>query len=682
MRTTPKELTAIASDRRLLLTLLVLLPTLGGVWMFANTLPFGGSHPLEIALLVLFGILFMWLWIGLWTALIGFMLQLRGNDWLKISTLNTPNHGRPTPLASTAVVMPICNEDADEVFARLRATYLSLQATGELEHFRFYILSDSNQPEQWVNEELAWARLCREVDGFEKIFYRRRRYRVKKKSGNIIDFMRRWGKNHEYMIVLDADSVMSGESMVRLVQAMERNLHVGMIQTLPISQGMDTLYARVQQFAGRLYSPMFAAGLAWWWLGDGQYWGHNVIIRIAPFMSHCNLPRMPGIKPFGGEILSHDFVEAALMNRAGYQVWVSYDLPGSWEEYPPSLTDDLKRDRRWAQGNLQHGGVMIAEGLPLMQRFLLVNGIMSYTGSLLWFMLLILTTLLAWITPPTAQVNIELAMQLLMITLGLLFLPKILSLFNALRDKERAASFGGRLGLTLSVLFETLLSALSAPVRMVFHSRFVILTLMNKTVAWGSQQRGEFVMSWREAARNYFGTTLIGLVWGVIAWYASPVFFAWLSPVLLGLVLSIPLARLTSLGSLGRAARKSKLFVTPEEIRLPDELAEYRKGLQLYADERAALGEVDPFVLAVVEPMVNAIHTAFLRPRRSQPESVRLRRAWMQDKALHEGPAALTQAERAELLNDLDAMHNLHQKVWSLPEASFKKYWPVPGINA
>ncbi|HES76478.1 MAG TPA: glucan biosynthesis glucosyltransferase H, partial [bacterium] len=160
MRTTPKELTAIASDRRLLLVFLVLIPTFVGVWMFANTLPFGGSHPLEIALLVLFGLLFTWLWIGLWTALIGFMLQLRGNDWLKISTLNTPSHGRPTPLASTAVVMPICNEDTDEVFARLRATYLSLQATGQLEHFRFYILSDSNQPEKWVDEELAWARLC------------------------------------------------------------------------------------------------------------------------------------------------------------------------------------------------------------------------------------------------------------------------------------------------------------------------------------------------------------------------------------------------------------------------------------------------------------------------------------------------------------------------------------------
>lgn len=681
MRISQKELATIASDRRLILSLLVLIPTGLGVWMFASTLPHGGSHPLEIAILVLFGILFMWLWIGLWTALIGFMLQLRGNDWLKISTLNSPPNGKATPLASTAVVMPICNEDADEVFARLRATYLSLRETGHLEHFRFYILSDSNQPEKWVDEELAWARLCREVDGFEKIFYRRRRYRVKKKSGNIIDFLRRWGRQHEYMIVLDADSVMGGATLVRMVQAMERNLHVGIIQTLPVSQGLDTLYARVQQFAGRLYSPMFAAGLSWWWLGDGQYWGHNVIIRIAPFMSHCNLPRMPGIKPFGGEILSHDFVEAALMNRAGYQVWVAYDLPGSWEEYPPSLTDDLKRDRRWCQGNLQHGGVMIAEGLPMMQRFLLINGIMSYAGSLLWFMLLALTTLLAWIAPKDAIVNIEHALQLLWITLGLLFLPKILSLVNALRDKEKAASFGGRLGLSLSVLGETLLSALMAPVRMVFHSRFVVLTLMNKTVAWGAQQRGEFVMTWGEAMRNYGSTTLLGIVWGVLAWNASPVFFAWISPVLLGLVLSIPLARLTSLGAMGRAARQAKLFVTPEEISLPPELEEYRRGLKLYADERAALGEVDPFVLAVVEPMANAIHTAFLRPRRSQPESVRRRRAWMQDKALHEGAAALTSAERAELLNDLDAMHNLHLKVWSLPEARFRKDWPVPGIN-
>ncbi|MEW6765305.1 MAG: glucans biosynthesis glucosyltransferase MdoH [Pseudomonadota bacterium] len=682
MRIRSKEIETVAGDRRLALAFLVIVPTLAGMWLLGNALPFGGRHLLEILILALFGILFAWLWIGLWTALIGFTLTLTGRDWLKISTLNARLDGKPTPLASTAVVMPICNEDADEVFARIRATYLSLKETGQLEHFRFYILSDSSVPEKWVDEELAWSRLCREVDGFERIFYRRRKYRVKKKSGNIIDFLRRWGKQHEYMIVLDADSVMSGQTLVHMVQAMERNLHVGIIQTLPFSQGMDTLYARIQQFAGRLYSPMFASGLAWWWLGNGQYWGHNVIIRIAPFMSHCNLPRMPGIKPFGGEILSHDFVEAALMNRAGYEVWVAYDLGGSWEEYPPSLTDDLKRDRRWCQGNLQHAGVMIAEGLPPMQRFLLINGIMSYAGSLLWFALLILTTALAWITPENARVSAEDALHLFYVTLGLLFLPKILSLTITLFDSKRAASFGGRFGVTASVLLETLLSALSAPVRMVFHSRFIILTLMSKTVAWGAQQRGEFVMSWGEAARNYGGTTLLGLAWGLVAWFASPIFFAWLSPVLLGLVLSIPLARLTSQGAIGRRARDSRLFVTPEEVSAPQELAEYRKGLELYAAERKRLGDVDGFVLAVVEPTANALHSAFLRPRRNLPDSVRLRRAWILDKALHEGPAALSPAERAELLNDLDAMHTLHQRVWSLPDVVFRKYWPVPGINA
>ncbi|HET19906.1 MAG TPA: glucans biosynthesis glucosyltransferase MdoH [Chromatiales bacterium] len=650
MRVRPNKIETVAGDRRLLLAFMVVIPTLVGTWALSQILPYGGRHVLEVLILVLFTILFAWLWIGLWTALIGFWLSLSGRDWLKISSLNARLDGKPTPLASTAVVMPICNEDADEVFARIRATYLSLRDTGELEHFRFYVLSDSSVPEKWVEEELAWARLCREVDGFERIFYRRRKYRVKKKSGNIIDFLRRWGKQHEYMIVLDADSVMSGQTLVHMVQAMERNLHVGIIQTLPFSQGMDTLYARIQQFAGRLYSPMFASGLAWWWLGNGQYWGHNVIIRIAPFMSHCNLPRMPGIKPFGGEILSHDFVEAALMNRAGYEVWVAYDLGGSWEEYPPSLTDDLKRDRRWCQGNLQHAGVMIAEGLPPMQRFLLINGIMSYTGSLLWF--------------------------------GLLFLPKILSLLTILGNGTRAARFGGRLGVSASVLFETLLSALSAPVRMVFHSRFIILTMMNKTVAWGTQQRGEFVMSWREAASNFGGTTLLGLAWGVLAWFASPVFLAWLSPVLVGLVLSIPLARLTSLGALGRRARQARLFVTPEEVAAPQELAEYRRGLDLYQAEREKLGDVDSFVLAVVDPIANALHSAFLRPRRNLPESVRLRRAWMIDKALHEGPAHLSPAERAELLTDLDAMHTLHQRVWSLPDVAFKKYWPVPGLNA
>ena len=681
MRIRPQEIETIASDRRLVLAILVIAPSLAGIWAMAQTLPFGGRHALEVLILGLFGILFAWLWIGLWTALIGFWLRLTGRDWLKISTLNARLDGKPTPLASTAVVMPICNEDVEEVFARLRATYLSLKETGRLEHFRFYILSDSSVPEKWVDEELAWARLCREVEGFEKIFYRRRRYRVKKKSGNIIDFLRRWGKQHEYMIVLDADSVMSGPTIVHLVQAMERNLQVGIIQTLPFAQGMDTLYARIQQFAGRLYSPMFATGLAWWWLGNGQYWGHNVIIRIAPFMSHCNLPRMPGIKPFGGEILSHDFVEAALMNRAGYEVWLAYDLEGSWEEYPPSLTDDLKRDRRWCQGNLQHAGVMIAEGLPLMQRFLLLNGIMSYLGSLLWFLLLAAATALAWVTPPDAEVKAGYALRLLYVTLGLLFLPKVLSLFDVLRDPARAARFGGPLGVSASVLLETLLSALSAPVRMVFHSRFVILTLLNKTVSWGAQQRGEFVMSWREAVRDYGTTTLLGLLWGVLAWWANPMFFAWISPVLLGLVLSIPYAKLTSQGSLGRRARACRLFITPEELDPPPELIAYRKGLELYQKEREKLGPVDGFVLAVVEPIANAIHVAFLRPRRSLPQSVRLRRAWMIDKALHEGPGQLSPAERAELLNDLNAMHTLHQRVWTLPDAAFKKYWPVPGLN-
>ncbi|HMD61548.1 MAG TPA: glucans biosynthesis glucosyltransferase MdoH, partial [Opitutaceae bacterium] len=350
----------------------------------------GGLSGLEIALLVLFVPLFAHISVGFCTAFVGFYVINRGGDSSRISVY-APEGAKPR-LASTAIVMPVFNEDPSRVFEGIRVVFKSVQQTEGAEHFDFFILSDSNQPNQWIREEVAWVELCKQVGGFGKIFYRKRRQAINKKAGNVADFLRRWGRNYRYMVVLDADSVMTGEALVRLVTMMEANPSVGIIQTAPRIVRGETLYARLQAFANRLYSPLFLAGLNYWQQHEGNYWGHNAILRVQPFMDHCALPGLPGNEPFGGRILSHDFVEAALMRKAGWAVWLAYDVEGSFEEGPPTLIESAKRDRRWCQGNLQHAWLLTARGFRPANRFHLLMGIMAYVSSPLWLLFLILST--------------------------------------------------------------------------------------------------------------------------------------------------------------------------------------------------------------------------------------------------------------------------------------------------
>src|SRR5690625_732349 len=381
----------MATRRRSLFLILILIPTLVTSSYLGSILPHQGGTLLELAIILVFAALFAWISIGFWTAMLGFGVLIHRFDRFAITR---DDGGKSAPLrdsARTAILIPICNEDVREVFARIRVTYDSLRATGELSHFAFFILSDSADPDRWIEEEAAWAQL-RAQTGFTAIHYRRRRNNIKRKSGNIADFCRRWGNDFRYMIVFDADSIMTGPAMVQMVRIMERRSDVGILQTAPMCVNRETLLARVQQFANRLYGPMFAAGLHFWQLGDAQFWGHNAIIRCQPFIKHCALPRLPGRPPLGGDILSHDFVEAALMRRAGYGVWLAFDLGGSYEEVPPTLLDELKRDRRWCQGNMQHLRLLFTRGLFPAHRALFLNGAMAYVSALLWFLFLTLST--------------------------------------------------------------------------------------------------------------------------------------------------------------------------------------------------------------------------------------------------------------------------------------------------
>jgi membrane glycosyltransferase len=638
-------------------------------------------------------ILFAHVAAGFCTALVGFYVINRGGDSSRITATLPENDDHPT-LASTAIVMPAFNEDVSRVFEGLRVVYRSVQETKKLEHFDFFVLSDSNQPNQWIQEEVAWTELCKQVGGFGKIFYRKRRQSINKKAGNVADFLRRWGRRYRYMIVLDADSIMTGKALVQLVALMEKNPQVGIIQTAPRIVNGETLFARIQSFASRLYSPLFLAGLNYWQQHEGNFWGHNAVVRIQPFMDHCSLPELPGREPFGGRILSHDFVEAALMRKAGWAVWLAGDIEGSYEEGPPTLIESAKRDRRWCQGNLQHAWLLTTRGFRPASRFHLLMGVMGYVSSPLWLLFMVLSTIHVFSGVRAAAdvahgadttslfgliLQVPEALTLFVFTMVLLFLPKIVSVVVTLGNRAEAERFGGKERLVLSALLETLVSALLAPVNMVFNSKFVLFTFLGQGVGWVTQKRSsdDDGTDWREAIITHGGQTLFGVVWGVSAFVVSPSFFWWLSPVLAGLVLSVPVSIVLSKAGFGRGARRLGIFLTPEETtppyelkRLEQNLAECYRHLPPFEPLRADYG----LMQAVLDPYVNALHVALLRQRRPSEEA----REWfvqLRERLLRDGPAKFATKEKMALLMDADSMIWLHRELWSCPAGSLAEWW-------
>ena len=279
---------------------------------------------------------------------------------------SAPLEARPNGVSRTAILFPIYNEDPHAVFTA--ADVMARAIAGfELERVDIFILSDTQDPQLAAAEAAAYASL--QPGAGPALYYRRRKANIRRKAGNIADFCENWGLAYDYMVVLDADSLMTANAVATMIGLMDANPRAGIIQTVPFPVGRETLFARAQQFAARLYAPLLVEGLAFWQQADSNYWGHNAIIRIAPFMEHCDLPVLPGVAPFGGEILCHDVVEAALMRRGGWEVWMLPGIDGSYEALPANLVDYAQRERRWCQGNLQHLGVVTARGLRAIGRY-------------------------------------------------------------------------------------------------------------------------------------------------------------------------------------------------------------------------------------------------------------------------------------------------------------------------
>ena len=567
--------------RRVLLLILVLITAAAGTFLVVPVVSSRGPDWLKIGFLPAFVLLFAWAALSFWAGVFGFALGVLRRHPVTLRRHGPADGAVPQLRARTAILMPVYNEDPEEVFERLRVIYRSLESTGRLAAFEFFVLSDTTRPEIAQQEQEALRAAQQELDAQQRLFYRRRPANTGKKAGNIAEWVETRGPNYAHMIVLDADSLMQGVTLVKLAALMEANPLTGIIQTHIVPAGRETLFARALQFSTRVTGAVLAVGHSFWQLGEANYYGHNAILRVAAFAQCCRLPVLSGKPPLGGEILSHDFVEAAFMRRGGWHCWLLPELRGSYEEVPTNVLDYAVRDRRWVQGNLQHARLLFAPGLHWMSRLHLGMGIFAYVASPLWLILLALSTAMVINHQVTGDVYFGPTRTLfpqrpvyhwaeiyglLELTSVLLFGPKILALLLRLWSTRGSRRFGGRLALLASFLFEVLFSALLAPVMMLFHTSFVTAILLGSAVGWPAQSRGDRGMSWQQAVRRHVGHALLGAVALAIFAYVTPSYLPWILPVCTGLILAVPLAVLSSRREVGVAARRLRLFLTPEEF--------------------------------------------------------------------------------------------------------------------
>ena len=632
----------------------------------------GGMTTLIVLLLLLFLALFAWIALSFTSSVAGFVSCLaRGGRRLGIG-LDGP---LPTVGVRTALLMPTYNEPPSRVMAGLEAIQLSLAETGQGGQFDTFILSDTTDADVWIAEEAAFLTLRERLRPGVRLFYRRRPQNTERKAGNIADWLRRWGGAYPQFLILDADSVMTGAALVRLAAAMEAHPEVGLIQTLPTIANGNSLFARMQQFAGRVYGPVIAHGIAWWHGAEGNYWGHNAMIRTAAFAAQAGLPLLRGRKPFGGHILSHDFVEAALIRRGGWAVHMVPGLPGSYEESPPSLPDLAVRDRRWCQGNLQHIAVLPTRGLHWVSRMHLLTGIGSYITAPMWLLFILVGILISLqsrfvrpdyfpngkaLFPTWPIIDPERAKWVFIGTMALLLAPKLLAYIALVFDGTLRRGCGGAIRAMLSMLLETVVAGLLAPVTMLTQSLDVFAILAGRDSGWNAQRRDDGSIPLRTVVRLYAWHTAFGVALAVSAFLVSPYLLAWMSPVVVGQALAIPLALFTGSAAIGIGLRRAGLLRIPEEVSPPPVLAHAvaRAGELGNAPVPEAMRRLRD------EPSLCAAHLRMLPPMRRRSENPVLATGLAkleEADSVEDAVATLSRAEKAAVLGSTSGLERLAQ---------------------
>jgi membrane glycosyltransferase len=509
--------------------------------------------PIQVLFLVLSTLAFGWIALGSLSAAMGFLPLFAGE---KPDPITLPE-AQGTLTHRTALLFPVYHEDPARIAGTVEAIAQDLVSLGQAAAFDVFIISDSRNDAAGTTEEAVFAALAERLAEVVPVFYRRRRENTGKKAGNVKDWLERFGAGYATFVILDADSVMSGRALVRLALAMQHRPRTGLIQTVPRLVGGTTVFQRLQQFAAGVYGPAVAAGLAGWHRHQSNYWGHNAIIRTGAFAAASGLPELPGKPPRGGHIQSHDFVEAALLQRAGWEVHLVPTVDASYEGAPPGLLDLVVRDRRWAQGNLQHLVIVAAPGLTAMGRLHLLMGAMAYIISAVWTASLAVGVVLALqgqqvipsyfrdaktLFPIWPVIDPGAAFRLFLATMVVVLLPKALGLLLEVRRARLAGELGAVPRAAAGVLTETLFSMLLAPILMATQTTAVFQIFAGRDAGWKAQRRHDGRIGFLEAFRFHRWHTLIGLTLAGLCWLVSVDLIAWMAPVILGLLLSAPLS--------------------------------------------------------------------------------------------------------------------------------------------
>ncbi len=545
------------TEHALLWRIALIVPALLGTWLLLRGL-YGwlsdmGMSGLEWALLSMIGLTFVWVTLSVST--IG--LAIAG----LLGRTSSATSSSATQPMDVALLIPIYNEPTSDVFGNAAAMLDDLARRESAHKYTLFVLSDTRDATIADQEAKAFSLLQVTAPSNIDVYYRRRQQNTDKKVGNLVDWITGWGAAYEAMVILDADSLMSGRAIDHMADVLSGDPDTGLIQSCPMLIGADTLFARLQQFSNIAYGWLLAEGLANWSRNEGNYWGHNAIIRTRAFAASAGLPRLKGRGGKSEMIFSHDFVEAGLLRRAGWRVRFMPRLTGSFEETPGTLIDYVLRDRRWCRGNLQHLRLLGTAGLHPVSRFHLLHGAVSYLLSPAWFLLLVIWFLLGkdsetnviryfneanplfpdW---PPSMSHIDSAV-FLVIMYAMLLTPKLVGAAIIASNAKATRLYGGRGAFLTAFLVEVILSIAYSPIMMVQQTQAVTRTALGRPMDWVPQRRSAKVYPLQELMRFHWMETLLGLV--LTIGLASGLVSFWLIPIAASLLLAVPLSALSAL---------------------------------------------------------------------------------------------------------------------------------------
>lgn len=550
--------------RRCVFALIALTATVLLGWLLLGALAPGGWTGAKLVIFACFLGTAPWTGICVANGLIGFLLLVFRRDPVRASFPAGDRPGFVGPPPRTAIALTVRNEDLKQVLPAMRRLLDGLDRAGHGDHFALCILSDTQGGPAEDAEDAAVAAFRAGDASPGRIFHRRRAGKAGFKAGNILEFLDHHAEGFELMLTLDADSEMSAEAVLRLVRAMRSDHSLAIVQHLTVGLPTAAGFPRLFQFGMRAGMRGWATGQAWWQDAAGPYWGHNAIVRIAPFRTHCRLEPLPN----GEAILSHDQVEAARLVAAGWGVRLLAAEDGSGEANPPALPEFLARDARWLAGNFQYFSLLRQDlrrsGLSGMGRWQLVQAILLFAGSPL-YVLLLLAAAFAAATDPAgfpagAMLGVILAWP------AMLYLPKLLGYLEVLLSGAKSRRYGGRGRFLAGIAAETVFSLSLDAIGGVSKTLAMLRLALGRREGWAAQNRIGRGVGWAEAARLFWPHTAIGI--GVFAAFAQGGWLTmlWAAPFAAGLPLAIPFCVLSADPRLGRWLQIRGVAAVPEEL--------------------------------------------------------------------------------------------------------------------